>query len=185
MTSKRKKASPSKKIRVALPPPGMRPKLGTAKVWAIAINMQTNLAALTQGTEDQSILWDFVGGVLTWKRVAEAGRHAEASRIMSTVYNVVLPAVIGDWIRTGVAKFSQEDALIAAESHPWAEALAEHVDLVTAKAAASWSEGQLSGLVRQYRQERLEYIDRALAKVQLITEQRRSQERACSEELAA
>lgn len=176
MTSKRKKGRSPQKIRAALPPPGMRPKLSDAKVWAIAINMQSNVDELTEGTMNDSILWDFIGGVLTWKRVAEALKYEDAYAVLNDIYTTAAASAVAGWIVKGVAKFSVDESRKVFESLPWCEALAKEVDLVTATAAANWSQSMLDRLVASYKQDRLQRIDRELAKIDVITAERRTAE---------
>ncbi len=176
MTSKRKKGRSPQKIRVALPPPGLRPKLGAAKVWAIAINMQQNVSDLTVGTMDDNILWDFIGGVLTWKRVAEVLKYQDAFAVLNDVYTTAAASAVVSWITKGVARFTEDESRKVYESLPWCEALAQEVDVVTATAAANWSQSLLDRMAADYRQERLQRIDRELAKIDEITAERRTAE---------
>lgn len=176
MTSKRKNGRSPQKIRSALPPPGMRPKLDTAKIWAIAINMQSNVGELTAGTMDDSILWDFVGGLLTWKRVAQELKYKEAYAVLHVVYTTAAASAIVSWITKGVAKFSEDEAPKVYESLPWCEALAEVVDLLTATAAAKWSQSLVDQLSAEYKKDRLQRIEQELAKIDATTVERRTAE---------
>lgn len=176
MASNRKKGRSPQKIRKALPPPGMRPKLDTAKIWAIAINMQSNVDELTAGTMDDTILWDFVGGVLTWKRVAEVLKYKDAFAILHDVYTTAAASAVVSWITRGVAKFSEDEARKVYESLPWCEALAEESDLVTATAAANWSQSLIDRMSADYRKDRLQRIEQELAKIDAITAERRTAE---------
>lgn len=176
MTSKRKKGRSPQKIRVALPPPGLRPKLGAAKVWAIAINMQQNVSDLTVGTMDDNILWDFIGGVLTWKRVAEVLKYQDAFAVLNDVYTTAAASAAVSWITKGVARFTEDELRKVYESLPWCEALAQEVDVVTATAAANWSQSLLDRMAADYRQERLQRIEQELAKIDATTVERRTAE---------
>lgn len=174
MTSKRKNGRSTQRPREVLPPAWLRPKMSTAKVWAVTINMQTNVVELTKGTADDSILWDFIGGVLTWKKVAETLGYQEAYALLEGIYIEVASSLSAGWIVSGVAQLSEEHSRRCFDALPWCEALAETVDMITATASASWSQQVLDALHASYKKERLERIDRELKKINEIQAKRRA-----------
>lgn len=156
-----------------VPPAWLRPKMSTAKVWAVTINMQTNVVELTKGTADDSILWDFIGGVLTWKKSAETLGYEEAFAVLEGIYLEVVSSLAAGWIASGVSKLTEDESRRCFEALPWCEALAETVDMITATAAANWSQFVLDSLHAAYKKERLERINRELKKIDEIQAKRR------------
>ena len=136
--------------RVALPPPGMRQMLGQAKVWAVLINMESNIAAIRSGEANVATLWDFIGGLLTWQRVAFERRFTEAEAVMLRVRNQVIVGLIERWDATGAITMPDDELKLMTEALPWIEALAENCDETTARAAAIWGQQNVDMLRRLY-----------------------------------
>lgn len=142
MTRKRTPRRP----RPALPPPGMRPRLSPEQVRDLGMAHWVNLDAIAAGTADVDTLWQWVGGALTWARVAQLLQHPEALAAMEAQLQAC-HAVIERWRRTGRVGFSGPDYTAAREACAWMDALAETIDRPRAIAAAEWSEHTLQRVI--------------------------------------
>ena len=107
-----------------------------------------NVEAISKGAADESTLWQWVGGALTWSRVAEMLRHEESVAAMQAHLEAV-HSVIQRYRRTGRIGFAGPDYQAAKEGALWMDALAEVVDRHRAMQAAEWSEQQIARLARQ------------------------------------
>lgn len=136
--------------RVALPPPGMRQMLGQAKVWAVLINMESNIAAIRSAEATQAKMWDFIGGLLTWQRVAFERRFTDAEAVMLRVRNQVIVGLIERWDSTGAISMPDDELELMNVAMPWIEALAENCDETTARAAAIWGQQNVDMLRKLY-----------------------------------
>lgn len=56
---------------VPLPPPGLRPKLTRDTAQKLSMAHWMNLDTIAHGGADESALWQFMGGALTWLYVAQ------------------------------------------------------------------------------------------------------------------
>lgn len=129
---------------VAQPPRGMRPRLPAAQVRDLGLCHAINLDAIATGTADAATLWQWVGGVLTWSRVADV---LQAGAAEMQVQLEMAQRVIERFTRTGRVGFSGPDYQLAREGIKVMDQLSEVVDRATAVAAAEWSEGRLNALV--------------------------------------
>lgn len=157
MTKKPKGRNPNK-IRLALPPPGMRPKLDTAKIWAMTINMQTNLDALATSTADEQIMWDFVEGTMMFLKIAQSRGHTQAHKVMIGVREDVVVPVLHRWCVEGNIDLRPHEVQIVQDSIAWAEALAEDVDVTTAKHASAWSADIGRRMRAMYSDDRIKFL---------------------------
>lgn len=129
---------------VPQPPRGMRPRLDGAQVRDLGLCHVVNLDAIATGAADVSTLWQWVGGVLTWSRVAEA---LQAGALEMRAQLEVAERVIERYRRTGRVGFSGLDYQCAREGVQVMDQLSEVVDRATAVAAAEWSEARLNALL--------------------------------------
>lgn len=133
--------------RPALPPPGMRPRLSADQVRDLGMAHWINLDAIATGTADVDTLWQWVGGALTWARVAQLLQHPQALAAMHAQMQACF-AVIERWRRTGRVGFAGPEYSAAREACGWMDALACAVDRHRAIQAAEWSEHTLQRVVR-------------------------------------
>lgn len=132
-----------RRVVVPQPPRGMRPRLHGAQVRDLGLCHMVNLDAIATGSADASTLWQWVGGVLTWSRVAEA---LQAGALEMRAQLEVAGRVIERFRRTGRVGFSGPDYQLAREGVQIMDQLSEVVDRATAVAAAEWSEARLNAL---------------------------------------
>ncbi len=134
---------------VPMPPRGLRPKLAPDQVRDLGLAHWINVDAIASGSCDEATLWQWLGGALTWWRVAtllsahDAVRYAEVLAAMDAQC-LVGESVIARWRRTGRIGFSGTEYQTAKDAAQWMDALAEAVDRHTAIAAAEWSEARLA-----------------------------------------
>ncbi len=122
----------------------MRPRLDATQVRDLGLCHVVNLDAIATGAADASTLWQWVGGVLTWSRVAEA---LQAGALEMRAQLEVAQRVIERFRRTGRVGFSGLDYQLAREGVQVMDQLSEVVDKATAVAAAEWSEARLNALL--------------------------------------
>lgn len=143
-----------RRVIVPVPPRGLRPKLAPDQVRDLGLAHWVNVDAIASGTADADTLWQWLGGALTWWRVAkllsshDAVRYAEALSAMDAQC-LVGESVVNRWKRTGRVGFSGFEYQVAKGAAQWMDALAEAVDRHTAIAAAEWSEARLNELREQ------------------------------------
>ncbi len=124
---------------VPLPPRGLRPKLSRAQILDLAIVHHENLDVIARGQADESTLWQWIGGVLTWSRVAQVLDRG----VVEMAFQLELAKRMVDrYRRTGRVLFDGLDYQQAKVGVDVMDQLAELVDLVTASAAAEWSENE-------------------------------------------
>lgn len=126
---------------VPLPPRGLRPKLTADQLRDLGLAHLVNLDTLAKGEADESTLWQWVGGCLTWSRVAELLKVGEAE--MKAQLELVA-AVVERYGRTGRAVFTGPEYQLAKLGVGYMDDLAAIVDRPTAIAAADWSEARCS-----------------------------------------
>jgi hypothetical protein len=142
-----------RKVVVPLPPRGLRPRLAGDQVRDLALVHLVNLDAVARGEGTPELLWQMVGGALTWSRVAEslgAGVPETSDQLL------VLEAVIERYKRTGRIGFSGAEYQRAKHAVDVMDELARLVDRPTAVAAAEWSEARVNAIAEQCRREREE-----------------------------
>jgi hypothetical protein len=121
----------------ALPPRGLRPMLDAGQRRDLGLVHVINLDTIAGGHADVDVLWQVVGGVLTWSHVAEAlGRGVD-----EMLLQLGLATRLVDHYRDrGRVAFAAGDYELAKVGIGVMDALAEIVDRPTAIAAAEWSE---------------------------------------------
>lgn len=131
---------------VARLPRGLRPKLRAGQVLDLAVAHNGNLDTIARGLADAEVLWQWVGGILTWSKVAElldTGVPEIAEQLD------LAHAVIERFRRTGKVGFSGAEYQLAKKGVIVMDMLAELVDQPTASAAADWSERQVATMAEQ------------------------------------
>jgi hypothetical protein len=142
-----------RRVIVPVPPRGLRPKLSPDQVRDLGLAHWVNVDALATGGADESTLWQWLGGALTWLRAAQLlhaaqpARYAEALAAM-TQHALIGESVVARWKATRRIGFSGAEYQQAKESAQWMDALAEAVDEHTAIAAAEWSDAKIAQLTK-------------------------------------
>jgi len=133
-------------IRFApIPPPGLRPKLSKSQVCGLGLAHIANLDLISRGEATEEVLWQWIGGAMTWSYVAgalqrrNADRYREAAEAMR-LQLMVAESVVQRYGRTGRVGFSGPEYQQAKDACEWMDALAEVVDRATALRAAEMSE---------------------------------------------
>jgi hypothetical protein len=112
---------------------GQRRDLGLAHI--------INLDTIAGGRGDDDVLWQVVGGVLTWLRVAGALKRGEEEMQQQLA---LVTRLVERYRATGRVEFAGDDYALAKVGVNVMDALAEAVDRPTAIAAAEWSEAQVA-----------------------------------------
>ena len=130
---------------IARLPRGLRPKLDDDQWRDLAVLHTQHLDDVANGRADEEILWQVVGSVLTWSKVAEALRTGEdemrAQLAMAT-------ALVERYGRTGRIGFSGVEYQVAKRGLQVMDELAAVVDRATAVAASDWSEAEVNRLAQ-------------------------------------
>ncbi|MGV8824002.1 hypothetical protein [Methylibium petroleiphilum] len=132
-----------RRVIVPMPPRGLRPRLANDQVRDLAMVHLVNLDAIAKGTADESTLWQWVGGLFTWSRVATMLQAGEPEMELQLA---LATAVLERYERTHRIGFSGPEYQQAKDGVIVMDQLAELVDRPTAIAAAEWSEIKVSRL---------------------------------------
>ncbi len=133
------------------PPPGLRPKLNRGQVRDLGLAHLANVDAIARGDGTPEILWQHLGGTLTWLFAAElmSARNpepfAEALRAMQAA-TAACQDLAERFKRTGRVAFTGPELQMAREAVEWMDALAEVVDKDVAVQAAEMSENLVNFL---------------------------------------
>lgn len=134
--------------------PGLRPLLKPDQVRDLGLAHIANLDTLSRGEGTEEILWQWIGGALTWAYVASTlerrnpQRYREAGAAMRDQLDVAT-SVVERYGRTGRVGFSGLEYQRAKEACVWMDALAEVVDQATALRAAESSELRVNHMAQQ------------------------------------
>lgn len=131
---------------VALPPRGLRPKLTPDQLLDLGLAHLVNLDTLAKGEADESTLWQWVGGCLTWSRVAELLEVGEAEMVQQLA---LVADVVERYGRTGRAVFTGPEYQLAKLGVAYMDDLAAIVDRATAVVAADWSEAKCAAMAAE------------------------------------
>lgn len=134
---------PPRQPRPALPPRGLRPRLTKQQLVDLGLAHLANLDALATGQADEDILWQWVGGCLTWSRVADllgVGQEEMVAQLQ------LVTSVVQRYGRTGRAGFTGPEYQLAKLGVAYMDDLAEIVDKPTALAAVAWSEARCNAM---------------------------------------
>lgn len=129
-----------RRVIVPLPPRGLRPRLTRDQLLDLGIVHAVNLDAIAKGEADETMLWEWIGGVLTWSKVAELLATGEPEMRAQLELTERLIQRFG---RTGRVAFDGPDYQLAKTGLDVMDRLAEIVDRPTAIIAAAWSEKRL------------------------------------------
>jgi hypothetical protein len=137
-----------RRVITALPPRGLRARMTPDTLTTLSIAHNTNLDEISRGTASEQTLWDMVGAVFTWSKVAELLRMGVEEM---TPQLELATRVVERYGRTGRIGFTGPEYQAAKLGVQVMDALAEACDIDTAKMAAAWSEDRLNTLVAQER----------------------------------
>jgi len=115
----------------------MRPKLTRSQMRDLALTHAVNLDAIARGGADEATMWQFVGGVLTWARVAsllQVGVQEMDTQV------AVAHRLLGRHQHTGKVGFSGLEYQAARTGLQVMDELITIVDLPTAMLASEWAE---------------------------------------------
>lgn len=124
-------------------PRALRPKLTAAQRRELGLYHVSNLDAIATGQAEPPMLWDYIGSVLTWVRVAQL---LDAGVAEMAVQLDVVTRLIERFGRTNRVAFDGPDYQLAKQGVAHMDDLADIVDLVTAEQAAVWSEIQTQAM---------------------------------------
>lgn len=130
-----------RRVVVPMPPRGLRPKLTPNQLADLGLAHIVNLDVLAKGQGDSDTLWQWVGGTLTWSRVAEllqVGQHEMTEQLD------LIAAVVERYGATGRVLFTGPEYQLAKLGVDYMDDLAKIVDKPTAMAAAEWSEATVA-----------------------------------------
>lgn len=118
-------------------PKWLRPKLDDAQVRDLGMAHIQNLDAIAKGQADNDTLWQWVGGTLTWLRVAELMETGEVEMLQQVR---LVTEVIDRYRRTGRIAFTGPEYQLAKTGCDVMDALASIAPRHIAEEAADWSE---------------------------------------------
>jgi hypothetical protein len=131
-------------------PPWLRPKLTADQRQDLGLAHWANLDALARGAGDEALLWQVVGGVFTWSRVADLlarGNADYAPAVDEMRAQLELATrLVERYGATGRVLFTGTDYQLAKRGAEVMDELATVVDRPTAVAAAEWSETKINEL---------------------------------------
>lgn len=113
-----------------------------------------NLDAICTGLAEPGMLWDFIGGVMCWWKVAQllgAGLPEMNAQLE------LAARLCERWARTGRVLFDGPDMQLARDGVGYMDDLAAQVDTATAWQAAAWSQREVAlmeSAARQLRAQR-------------------------------
>lgn len=128
---------PTKTELLARMPRVFRPRLRPDQILDLGLCHIFNLDAIASGQAGPSMLWDWIGSVLTWVRAAEL---SGAGVLEMTAQLEVAVRLVERFGRTGLVRFDGPDYQLAKLGLQVMDELARTVDRATAIAAADWSE---------------------------------------------
>jgi len=153
---KRKHKPVSQAELLARMPRAFRPKLDRGQLLNLGLAHIVNLDSIARGEAGEDTLWQWVGGTLTWCKVAEAlGVEVEAMNQQLQLAT----RLVERYGRTGRVVFTGEDYQLAKEGVGVMDLLAEKVDRPTAVMAADWSEAKVNELSAACAQQRAAAAD--------------------------
>lgn len=136
----------SKHELIARLPRALRPRLQRGQMIDLALAHTTNHELIRTGQADEAVLWQWVGGMLTWYRVAVLlglGEPEMQQQLLLT------EAVLQRYGRTGRVGFSGPEMQLSADGVQVMDQLAAAVDQPTAERAADWSEALVQRMAEE------------------------------------
>lgn len=134
---------------IARLPRGLRPKLDDDQWRDLATLHTQHVDDIATGRGDEDTLWQLVGSVLTWSKVAELLRTGEDEMRAQLAMVTTMVERFG---RTGRVGFSGVEYQLAKRGLQVMDELAAVVDRPTAIAATEWSEAEVNRLANASRQ---------------------------------
>ena len=135
-----------RRVWLPLPRRELRPKLSRDQVRDLGAAHITNLDLVARGQGTEALLWDTVGAVLLWSKVAEelqAGIDEMAEQVQ------LATSMVQRYGRTGRVGFSGTEYQLAKRGVEVMDQLAERVDRPTAVMAAAWSEARVQAMAEE------------------------------------
>jgi len=128
---------------------GLRPRLAKDQVRDLGLAHIANLDSISRGLGGEEVLWQWIGGALTWSYVAGALERRDAPRYREVAIAMrlqleVATAIVERFGRTGRLGFTGPEYQQAKDACEWMDALAEVVDRPTAVIAADWSDATVN-----------------------------------------
>lgn len=148
-----KRRRPRKAELLARMPRAFRPKLRPDQLRDLGLAHIENLDAIATGQAEPSMIWDYVGGVLTWWKVAQALGVGQPEMDLQLEVATRLVERFG---RTNRVLFDGPDLQLARTGVVVMDMLAELVDYPTASAAADWAEhevNRMAAMVKAFSEE--------------------------------
>ena len=140
---------------IPVPPRGLRPSLSHDQVMDLQLAHVINLDAIAHGTAEDSMIWDYIGQVLTWYRAAELLKRDTAE--MHTQLQVAT-RLVERFGRTGRVLFDGPDYQLAKQGLQVMDELARTVDELTAIAACEWAKAQCDRMAAMVKAERAQLL---------------------------
>ncbi len=140
---------PARRMPARLPP-ALRcfaPRLAADQVQDLALLHVDTLDSIVTGQADEVTLWNWIGSILTWSRVAEL---LERGMDQMTEQLGLATAVLERYGATGSVEFRGMEYQIAKIGVEVMDTLAGFVDRPTAVAAADWSEARLHAMQSEH-----------------------------------
>ncbi len=124
-------------------------KLPADVVTALSLANNGNLDSMARGDGSTTLLWQMMGGVLTFQRIAQVLGQGAAEMARQAD---LMHSLLDRYQRTGRVGFSGPEYQLAKEGVLVMDLLAAETDQATAIAAAAWSEAQIRAMVDAGRQ---------------------------------
>lgn len=124
---------------------GLRPRLTRDQVRDLGMAHTINHGLICRGEADESVLWQWVGGMLTWYRAAVLlgiGEPEMRAQLEMT------ESVLQRYGRTGRIGYSGPELQLAADGVLAMDQLAEIIDQPTASQACDWSEALVTEMAK-------------------------------------
>jgi hypothetical protein len=134
---------PSQAELLARMPRAFRPRLDAGQRLDLALCHNENLDAIVTGKAEPSMIWDYLGGVLTWWKAAQLLQVGVPEMDLQLE---VATRLVERYGRTGRVLFDGTDLQLARDGVVVMDELARLVDRPNAIAAADWSENEVNRL---------------------------------------
>lgn len=131
---------------VVMPPRGLRPMLDAGQRRDLALAHMVNLDSIARNEADEVILWQVVGGVLTWSRIADRLSLGIAEM---TLQVDLIKRLVDRYGCTGRVEFAGDDYDLAKKGTIVMDLLGEQTDRYTAVEAATWSEAKIERMAEE------------------------------------
>jgi hypothetical protein len=125
-------------------PRWLRPRLADDQLRDLELVHLVNLDAIARGDADEATLWQVVGGMLTWSRVATLLGGLGADDMHAQLD--LATRLVQRYGRTGRIVFTGPEYQLAKHGVDVMDQLARTVDRATAVEAADWSEARVQAM---------------------------------------